>query len=255
MPRCACEFCSAALDLPDHMAGKPFPCPNCGKTFTVPRPGAAKSQSYMDQLLASENERVSSVPLPPPAARPSAEGNPLLRGAVEVPAKDTSGSKRIESPPRREPEPPPAPRRSLSSRDRFRDEEEDDFEDDLFAPPRTRGAATPDVIRGAQMGLVFSLLGLAGILIGLFVFLFYQSRRGPVQMESIFFILSFAALLTFVLTLMGIIFSGRGLHSSNDYNRGSAVAGLVCGILGVVLSVILGSFVLFCGVFLHALRF
>ncbi|MFO0966799.1 MAG: hypothetical protein U0793_14600 [Gemmataceae bacterium] len=252
MLRCACTFCSAALELPDHQAGAPFACPNCGRTFTVPfSPG--NPQSYTASSVPEDkpaNLPLSSLPAARRVDDPKAS---LLKGAVEVPATDDP---RRPKPIRLDPVPPPAPPRRDRpvSRDPHGDEE--DEAGDYFQTGRRRAAASPQLAaRAAQIGFTCTLIGLFGILAGLYVFFTFQRRGDPNIMETVCLVLSFVALVMFILTLLGVIYSGRGLDASNEQNRGLGVAGLVGGILGLTLSVVGGAITLLCGVFLHMLRF
>ena len=52
-------------------------------------------------------------------------------------------------------------------------------------------------------------------------------------------------IVSFIMGLIGLIFSSRGLDPINQRNRGIAVAGLVCGIIGMVAGLI-GSIFFFC---------
>lgn len=245
MIRCTCPACRAALELPDHLAGVSFHCPSCQAAFTVPKAEAKPGlqQSFMDRLLQpSEPPRTgAAVPFPPPTGRSESH-------AYRAPAPTP--------PTQPEPAPPPEPRRQQryddwdEPRRPFRERDDDPYgDDDLDFDARPRAGNRDTAIRAAFFGMLFSTIGLFGILIGIFVFFFF-SRRGPGGLnflETITLVLAIGSMVSFALTLMGIVFSSRGLDRSNDHNRGLAVAGLVLGILGIVLSILFGSFYFLCG--------
>ena len=73
------------------------------------------------------------------------------------------------------------------------------------------------------------------------------------QAEPFVFLILFIGLASFVLGLIAVIFSSRGLDEINTQNRGLALSGLICGIIGMVLGLI-GSGIFFCvGMFFMAL--
>jgi hypothetical protein len=47
-------------------------------------------------------------------------------------------------------------------------------------------------------------------------------------------------IVSFVLCLLGIVFGSRGMSHFNTDNRGVATGGLVCGIIGLILSSLFG---------------
>ncbi len=74
--------------------------------------------------------------------------------------------------------------------------------------------------------------------------------------EGPFFLISLVlALSSFMLSVMSIVYSNRGLDVSNNYNRGQATAGLVCGIITLVLSTLSGLFFTCVGIFFFSARF
>jgi len=257
MIQCTCPSCQATLELPDHLGNTAFGCPGCGKSFVVPAANSenALRQSFMERLLHTpDGAQPGAVPMPPPGAK---------IGTPPPPAQSSSSHPAPEPPPlaRRPLAAPPEPPAAWMDDEPIRERpyyREDDYPDDDFDDPRPRGGYSRDqAVRSAAWGMSLSMVGLIGILIGIFVFVF-SSRRGPGglnALEAVTLILAIGALLSFAFTLMGIVFSSRGMDRSNDHNRGMAVAGLVCGILGLVLSVVFGSFYFFCGVMVRMIPF
>lgn len=118
-----------------------------------------------------------------------------------------------------------------------------DYDDDEDYAPTYRRSGAFDIqalMRASASGLTCSLIGLGMLLI---VFLLWVvaagSRTGRGEGALVFFILV-ADVGSFILSLLGTVFSSRGLNPANDANRGLAIGGLVCGIVGLVISSIIG---------------
>jgi hypothetical protein len=136
---------------------------------------------------------------------------------------------------RRESSPPyedAGPRR----RKRFADF--DDYDD--YAPSYRRGDYDiRDLMRASTSGLTCSVIGLGLLLIVFLLCVVDSNTLGGRRPALVFFIL-LVDLASFVLSLLGTIFSSRGLNPDNDSNRNLAVGGLVCGIVGLVISSVVG---------------
>jgi DNA-directed RNA polymerase subunit RPC12/RpoP len=163
---------------------------------------------------------------------------------IVVPLPEGAGTSRRSPPPlepervttdRRESSPPyedAGPRR----RKRFADF--DDYDD--YAPSYRRGDYdVRDLMRASTSGLTCSVIGLGLLLIVFLLCVVDSNTLGGRRPALVFFIL-LVDLASFVLSLLGTIFSSRGLNPDNDSNRNLAVGGLVCGIVGLVISSVVG---------------
>jgi hypothetical protein len=106
------------------------------------------------------------------------------------------------------------------------------------------GEDSAGFVQSALAGMICSLGGLALLVVSFFLGVVAQA----VWHYSEPVIIWVALLLVvggFVLCLLGVIFSGRGLDASNTENRGLAVTGLTCGIVGMAIGALAGLF-LFC---------
>jgi DNA-directed RNA polymerase subunit RPC12/RpoP len=227
-----CPLCQSQVDVALDLGQSTTRCPHCSKRIAVPQPTAAAA---------------------PPFAVPPA-GQPIPFAPPYVTSQNPGGT----SPARRggeAPEPPPVP----EARSRRRDRDDDDDDDDDFPSierraPR-RGRYSKEVsARAASSGLVCALISL-GLLLVTFVLWVVAAgnarhRMGPDGEQPLFVVAFLVILGSFVLAILGIVFSSRGLDESNTYNRGQATAGLVCSIISLVIGSVLGLFLMCVGIFL-----
>ncbi len=277
MIRFACPKCKTVLE---NEPGVKFSCPGCGQRLQAPLPPENKTVmgKLVDPAPAAASPPtavpVDPVPVPVggdvqlrilmgrehvfwncplcqnPVDTPLDLRQPSVRcphcsQKIAVPQPAGAGTSRPAPPPlepeyvtrnqRESPGPyeePDRPRR----RRRFADY--DDDED--YAPSYRRGNYDIQALaRASTSGLTCSLIGLGMLLI---VFLLWVVAEGPRRgrSEALVFFILLIDLGSFVLSLLGTIFSSRGLNPANDSNRGLAIGGLVCGIIGLVLSSIVG---------------
>jgi hypothetical protein len=131
----------------------------------------------------------------------------------------------------------------VPTRSRYRDLEDDD--DFRHSRPRSRRDAQA-AARAAVSGLTCSLISLGLLVLILVIWaMVAQSRAGPAVRSFLSLLALVTVLGCFVLSLLGTIFSNRGLDPANEVNRGVAVAGLVCGIIALVISATAGLILLF----------
>jgi DNA-directed RNA polymerase subunit RPC12/RpoP len=206
-----CPYCQNSVDVPQDLGQMSVRCPHCAKKIEVPYPGGMP--------------RRAAPPPPPPVNRPAA---PLP------------------------PEPPPRPRYDDDHWDRRPPRR--DYDDDDRYPrerPRASRARMDHAIRSAVSGLICSMIGLGLLLIAFFIWvLSVQSMKTSTNQNGLLCILALVVGGSFVLSLLGTIFSSRGLYPENEHNRGAAVAGLVCGIIGLVISSLVG-FILFIAIMVN----
>jgi hypothetical protein len=153
-----------------------------------------------------------------------------------------------------ETDPSPAERRDRPRRRRFADFA-DDSGDEAYSRRIRRGSSADltACMRAANSGLTCSLLGLGFLLIAFFLWLVMagaQPRPGTKQFLVVLTLLT--VLGSFLLCLLGVIFSGRGLKPINESNRGVAIAGLVSGIIGLIISSVVGLVLMCVGLVLLA---
>lgn len=245
MMRFACPRCRAIQDAPPAAAGTTVACVSCGQRIEVPgQPSSGPANKTILGDLLGDAGRIT-------AAAPPAASLPPAGQSAPIPFQPPTPPPPPPMPDREEPE--RRPRRARFS-DRYEDDDFDDFDD---YRPRWRGGALSrygrdQSSRAAFSGFLCSLVGMG--LSMLTFFLWFLLMRDwavrPRDRGGIVFLFGLGMFVSFILTLMGTIFSSRGLDPSNDHNRGLAVAGLTCGIIGLVLSSIFGLFFLFCGILL-----
>jgi hypothetical protein len=102
-------------------------------------------------------------------------------------------------------------------------------------------------MRAASSGLMCSLISLGLLLLALVIAIAGSAVHRPDRQGVVVFVIFIVVAVSFVLSLLGTIFSSRGLNPVNESNRGAATAGLVCGIIGLVISAIVGLFVMCIG--------
>jgi len=202
-----CPLCQNPVDTPLDLRQPSVRCPHCSQKIAVPQPpGAGVAR-----------------PAPPP----------LEPEYVTAEQRDSRESPReSRESPRSYGDDYDRPRR----RRRFADYDDDDD----YGPSYRRGSYDIQALtRASTSGLTCSLIGLGLLLI---VFLLWVAAAGPRsgRGEALVFFILLADLGSFVLSLLGTIFSSRGLNPANESNRGLAVGGLVCGIIGLVISSIIG---------------
>jgi hypothetical protein len=223
MVRFACPRCKVILEHPESAAAAAFACPSCGQRLQVPpsleNKTAAAKQIDWGRAEIPDPEAAAPPPAPPPPFV-IAKLNPVA--APAVPAS-----------------PPPArPRR----RDR---EYDDDYDDDFSAIDRHRARrgrySQQASSRAASSSLVCSLVSL-GLLLVTFVLWLLMMQNQFGREPSFVIVVLLMILVSLLLGVLGIVFSSRGLDQSNRYNRGQATAGLICGIIAVVIGSVVGLF-------------
>src|SRR5207237_4821212 len=130
----------------------------------------------------------------------------------------------------------------VSQEMRRRYDDDDDFEEsDLSSIPRRRRGyySTDEAVKAAALGLTCSLISLA-LLVAMFVIWItaMQSPRmrfGGGPDGSMIAVILLVAVVSIVLAIVSIVYSSRGHDPSNAHKRGQATAGLVCGIVALVL--------------------
>ena len=229
----SCPLCQNQVEAALDLAQPSIRCPHCARKIQVPP---------------------APNPLaPPPPGPPSPP--PLAVPPPPLPAATTSWAYHDHGPSHEDRGPP---RRAYRSR-HADDEDEDDF--DYRPVPRKPARYQPGYSTwAATSGFVCSLISLA-ILVLCFIFwiLITEDHRGgwngnAQEINGIVFLFLMATLASFILGILGVVFSSRGMDSSNDHNRGLALAGLICGIIGLVLSVIFAIPFLMCGMVIWLFR-
>ena len=246
MIRFACPRCKTVLERPEHEAGTKFSCPGCQQRLQVP--GPPENKTILGSLVlpttpSAEQKSTMGIkagPLPdvpaatPPALPPLSE--PMARGA----RVDDSWDDPNDDSPRR-------------SRRAERDLDDYDIE---RRPDGARGGYDREACaRSATVGFLCSMVSLGLIFAAMIIWLVVVAERRQFRrdIDPFVFVILALGLGSFVLGLVGTIFSGRGLDQVNTQNRGLAIGGLICGILGMVVGLI-GSVIFFCiGMFLMAL--
>lgn len=240
MIRFACPRCKTVLERPEHESGTKFACPGCQQRLQVP--ALPENKTILGNLVLpttpSADEKptmgikVGPLPVAPGAATPPAlpTPRPSAQDSWDDPADDS-------------------PRRS-----RHGDRAIDDY--DIERPPsRSRGGYdTESSARAASVGFWCSMVSLGLTFTAMIIWLVVAAERPRGRdMDPFVFLILALGLASFVLGLVGTIFSGRGLDQVNTQNRGLAIAGLICGILGMIIGLV-GSVIFFCiGMFLMAL--
>jgi DNA-directed RNA polymerase subunit RPC12/RpoP len=213
-----CEACGGQVDIPVDLRQQSVRCPHCSQRIGVP-PLPAGAVPPAAPALVPERE---TYPLsePPPSRAPAAR------------------SRRNDD---WEPERPRRRRRPSY--------DYDDDDDDDFLRRRDRNAPDlPTCMRSASSGLMCSLISIGCLLLALVIWIVaIAARTGPDRQGILVFVIFIVIAVAFVLSLLGTIFSSRGLNPVNESNRGTATCGLVCGIIGLVISAIVGLFVMCVG--------
>ncbi len=207
-----CPLCQNQVDVPQDLGQLAVRCPHCARKIEVPYPQGAPPR----RAPPPPSERPPPPPPPPRSPAPYPPDPPLSR---EV------GRSRYDDDWDR-----PPPRRR--------------YEDDYYGPPRYRrsGQSPDQAARAAVAGLICSMISLGLLLVTLFIWVLAAERRSTA--ESLLCLMLIVVGASFVLGLLGTIFSSRGLYPENVHNRGAAVAGLVCGIIGLVISSLVGFILL-----------
>jgi hypothetical protein len=242
MIRFVCPRCKAVLEQPETVAGTTFACPSCGQRLEIPPQDKPMSADPVDKNLITPAVPATPGPPPQPPPLPFITADPNL------------GSK-----PSALPAPLPARPRSRR-RDLDYDDEDDDFPSIERRSSRrdhaSRGRYSQEAAaKAASSGLVCSLISLAMLLVAFLLWvLTAQGPRVRFAGEGEFVVvILFVVLGSFVLALLAIVFSSRGLDESNSYNRGQAAAGLICGIISMVISTVVGLFFLCAGMFVWSM--
>ncbi|MCI0377564.1 MAG: hypothetical protein L0215_08160 [Gemmataceae bacterium] len=224
MIRFGCPRCRVVLEKPLEAAGSKLPCPNCGQRLQVPD--------------APEQPTLPGVPMPLVAVPPPPPPSDLVTAKLSVYPLAAAGK-----------EPPPP---SVASRRRD-DNDDDRYDDEDFGYPRPRRMSRSEQVfasRAAATGLTMSLLGMGMLLVMFVLWIVVMEHHRGRDSQPIFVVMALVCIGAFILGLMGVIFSSRGLDQSNYANRGSAVAGLVIGIIDLVLGTIVGLLLICAGTFL-----
>ena len=235
MIRFGCPRCKAVLERPDSDAGSKLSCPSCQQRLQIPLPPEHKT--VVGNLMGAESAGIKAGPLTgskPPAIPP--EPRPLTTLPVAHDAWEDSREDR--------------PRRGERAR---RDIDDDDEREGPRARSE-RGYSLEDCTRAATVGFVCSLVSMGLIFTAMLLWMVLISERPHGrQVDPFVFLILALGLGSFVMGLIGVIFASRGLDRINTQNRGLAVTGLVCGIIGMVIGLI-GSTFFFCvGMVLMAL--
>jgi hypothetical protein len=69
-----------------------------------------------------------------------------------------------------------------------------------------------------------------------------NNQNAGVRTQPLVLVIGVVVFVSLIFSLLGMIFSSRGLDESNRYKRGQATAGLVCGIVAVVVGSVVGFF-------------
>jgi DNA-directed RNA polymerase subunit RPC12/RpoP len=285
MFRFSCPKCCRELEEPESAAGSMMECPSCGVRLMVPLPPPSK---LPPGAIMSESDVARPAPASPAAPSPAAQKTqvrtlngkphvcwpciycqtelasavanvglsvqcPTCNQQVPIPSPPTGTelAARYSPPPRpaygggrgpdREPEPEPEPPGRSYRPPRLRRNRER-FEDDLIRQPGPHA-------RAANAGLTCGVFGLGLFLVLFFLFMslvsHHPSRDSARGVAAVSLLIVLAS---FILSLLGVVFGARGMSPVNDYNRGMGIAGLVCGIVGLVLNcfcglALLGGFV------------
>jgi DNA-directed RNA polymerase subunit RPC12/RpoP len=276
MIRFSCPRCQSLLEQPIDAAGQKLPCPVCGQRLQVP--ALPENRTVLANLIP-DNQVVagSSAPSPPTGSASQLRtiaGRehlcwpcPQCQGEVQVAVEAAPStmpcphcSQRIMVPqqaptiahcpgetPREVVQPafpePPSVARFRSAQPARRWTYDEDYEDDRRFV-RGSGRDIDSLTRASLVGLICSLAGLALLVLSFLVGVVAQAgwrHREP----AVIWLALFLVIGAFVLDLLGTIFGSRGMNPINTDNRGMGVAGLVCGIVGMVLASVAGIF-LFC---------
>jgi DNA-directed RNA polymerase subunit RPC12/RpoP len=276
MIRFACPKCKTVLE---NEPGVKFSCPGCGQRLQAPLPPENKTVmgKLLEPTPAPASPPVA-VPVHPqptpadggvqlrilmgrehlfwncplcqnPVDTPLDLNQPSVRcphcsQKIAVPIPEGAGASRRSAPP----EPEQASRHQRedfppygeSDRPRRRRRFADFDDDDNYEPAYRRGDYDFHALaRASSSGLTCSIIGLSLLLIVFLLFVVDNNNIGGRRAPLVFFIL-LVDLGSFVLSLLGTIFSSRGLNPANESNRNLAVGGLVCGIIGLVISSVVG---------------
>ncbi len=215
-----CPTCHGPVDIPLDLRQHSVRCPSCRERIPVPA--------------------VAAVQPPLPSARPPAPAPPYRD-------PEPSHSRRSRRPREEDSERPR--RRVRRANDDYDDDDDSDYRHRRSQP----GPDQQTCARAASFGLTCSLISLGLIVLSTFVILVIQNAGMRPERQGILFVVSFIAVaIAFVMSLLGTIFSSRGMNPVNEINRGTATGGLVCGIIGLVISAIGGLIVSCAGFFFWA---
>jgi hypothetical protein len=203
----------------DHLC---WPCLLCQNEVQVPLAAAPTSMPcpHCKQRIAVPEPLPATPGVPPELPRPS----------IVPPAEDIYHYADPQS---------PVISRSTEGRRRRRYRQDD--EDRLV---RQSGEDLETLMRASIVGMICSLAGLTLLLFAFGLGAIAQSMWHRTEVALVW-VAFFMVLGSFVLCLLGTIFGGRGMNPLNTENRGLAITGLTCGIVGMVLGAIAGLF-LFC---------
>jgi DNA-directed RNA polymerase subunit RPC12/RpoP len=268
----ACPRCQKVLQAEESATGNKVDCPGCGQRLQVPAPALNKT---LLGTLIPESPPAPAIPVVPPVASQIREIKPeeappeitwqcstcqaQLRTPAVVAGQSvtcptcnqvtkvpfSSTSYRLGNVPApgfdRPPSPPPRRERAM----------EPEYEEVV---PRRRSSYERRPLRDregeyrqasrARMATASLICALAGL--GLFIFTWFiviltaasHPRRPAAESMAVLWIIFM--LVSFVLNLLGVIFGAGGMNPQNQSNRGVGIAGFVCGIVGLVLSLACG---------------
>jgi hypothetical protein len=210
-----CPLCQAQVSVALDLGQVTVRCPQCTKRIDVP--------SVPSETRGQFRAEPANVP-------PVSDSFPL---APPEPRGDSSREKDYDDRPRRR-------------RSRYEDDD-DDYEPRIRRYTASgRPASEDECARSSTTGFLCSIISIVLLFIAVIIWiaLVAEGARGG-QANPFVFLILLIGIISFVMGLIGLIFSSRGLDPINQRNRGLAVAGLVCGILGMVVGLI-GSIFFFC---------
>lgn len=235
-----CPLCQSQVEVALDLGQKTIRCPHCAKKINVPEGPPANAAA-----TGANPSPLPTAPYAPPVA--SAPASWLVPVPPPPPREP---DEYIEPRSRRDYDDDPPSR----GRDRSRRYGYDDDDDDYDLPRRPVRYKREYSTWSATAGFICSLLSIAILVLSFVLWIIVvddrRGRFGNRNMDGMVFVFLLATVGSFVLGILGVVFGSRGLDGSNDHNRGMAVTGLVCGIVGLVLSVIFAIPFLLCGMLL-----
>jgi hypothetical protein len=225
MIRFLCPRCRALLEKPENVAGDKFACPACGQKLQVPQPPPTPPQgkTVLGEILEYPSSTNPTHPQQPVPINP------------------------VVTPPQRPPSEPRSKPIPVSKPGSWSD---DNWDDDDLPPPRRRRRSNrelrelpsqAEMARASLAGLICSISGLILLMVIFFLLIIMGRQMDDNQIHGFLIISMFGLIGAFVLTLLGVVYGSKGMSEYNHDNRGVGVAGLIFGIIGVVLSILGGG--------------
>jgi hypothetical protein len=213
-----CPLCHTQVSVALDLCMATVRCPQCTKRIDVPRAPESSAQQFKTA--------------PAPDVLPVVEPPRRFRGYDD----DSRDGRREDY--RDDYDDRPRRRRS-----RY---EDDDYEPRIRRYTASgRPASEEECARSSTTGFLCAVIGIALLLVAAIIWVVMVAEGPRGQASPLVFLILLIGIISFVLGLIGVVFSSRGLDPINQRNRGIAVAGLVCGILGMVVGLI-GSIFFFC---------